>query len=396
MATNKKPLIEVADAAALVNSLSDQYFGGLKVADDLSNYADLGRTYDQLPADTKEIVTSQMISLVTEQIFKAKNYVGIGPNLIRSYASFDQSGGIVQVNRPALPKAKSDKDVYDPTPGSTSDPFVNYEHEWVSTYFSKVFGWRYDQSRPEKWYSNMLLSADKLNTVVASLDQMVANAYSLDVQNLSLGLIRASIAANIDSAGPRLVNLLLEFNASHGTTLTAAKATQDPEFMRWSIHRIITVRDDMLTYSKLFNEGKYPNFSTKDSLELVLISQFKNGIDQFLLSDTYNKELLDLPTTMTTPFWKNLGEGEDMPTFADRTRIADKVTLPGGEAPVTVDTTGIVAHLYDSDRIGLFNVGQKVTSQYDPVGLKRNVFTHVAGRDMLDTYANAVTFVIAD
>jgi len=110
----------------------------------------------------------------------------------------------------------------------------------------------------------------------------------------------------------------------------------------------------------------------------------------------YNRGVLGPPAPRTTPFWKNLGEGEDMPTFADRTRIADKVTLPGGEAPVTVDTTGIVAHLYDSDRIGLFNVGQKVTSQYDPVGLKRNVFTHVAGRDMLDTYANAVTFVIAD
>lgn len=395
MATNTKPLIEVADAAALVNSLSDQYFGGAHVADDLSNFADLGRTYDQLPSDTKEIVTSQLITLVTEQIFKAKQYTGIGPNIIRSYSSFDQSGGIVQVNRPVMPKAKSDKEAYDPTPNSSSDPFVNYEHEWVSTYFSKVVSWRYDQSRPEKWYSNMMLSADKLNAVVASLDTMVANAYSLDVQNLTLGLLRSSIAANLNGGGPRAINLLTEFNTTHGTTLTAVQATQDPEFMRWSIHRIITVRDDMLTYSKLFNEGKYPNFSTKDSLELVLISQFKNGIDQFLLSDTYNKELLDLPTTMTTPFWKDLGEGEDVPTFADRSLVNVKVQLPGVENPVTVNQSGVVAHLYDSDRIGLFNMGQKVTSQYDPVGLKRNVFTHVAGRDMLDTYANAVTFYIA-
>lgn len=76
MATNTKPLIEVADAAALVNSLSDQYFGGAHVADDLSNFADLGRTYDQLPSDPKvhkvlQVMTAQIVCKV-HKVFKEK------------------------------------------------------------------------------------------------------------------------------------------------------------------------------------------------------------------------------------------------------------------------------------------------------------------------------------
>lgn len=392
-----KPLIPVADAASLVNSLASQHFGGAVVADDLSDIADLGKSYDQLDSGTKQIVTSQMITLVTEQLFKIKQYKGLGPDLVRSRGDYDPSGGLIQVNRPSLPEAIPDVEVYDPVPGSSSDPFVNHAVEFETTYYSKPFAFRYEVSHPERWFTGMLASRDALFNVIRAIDTAVDNAFALNVEGISMSLIRASMISNLNGVtladgGPRAVNLLAEFNTARGLALTVDSAINDPEFMRWSINRIVTVYDDMQSYSGSFNDQNYPTFSRADDLRMVMLSSFKHGIEQFLLSDTYNEQYLQLPTFEKVTAWKSFLGSEA--TFASKSRINDTVTLPGVETPVTLDTTGVIAHVFDSDRINIQNLGAKVTTQYDPVGLKTNQFTHVAGRTLVDTYANGVTFYL--
>ena len=135
-----KPLIPVGAAATIVNSLAKQSMGSeALVSDDLSNISDFGRAFEDLDSSTKEIVKSGLITLVTEQLVIAQEYKGNGVDIIRSRGEYDPSAGIIQKNRPALPQAEDDADVYNPAPNSSSDPYKNYPINFETEYFFKPF-----------------------------------------------------------------------------------------------------------------------------------------------------------------------------------------------------------------------------------------------------------------
>lgn len=398
------PLIGIGELASLVNSLKDQHLGSAPVVEsDLSNIADFGRSYDALDSDTKNIVTSGLITLVTEQLFIQKTYSGNGIDVIRS-RSFEPSDGIIQKNRPALPQAVSDGDAYDPTAGSTSDPFVNYPINFETEYFFKPFQYRYQWSKPERWMVGMFNSRDGLLNAVNSIDRSIRNAIELNIEDTTMGLIRSSMALNLSTAADltgvgsnQAVNLLAKYNAAYSQTLTAANALTTPEFMRFAIHEIFVVMDYMKSYSVLYNEKDFPNFSSPAESHFVMLSQFRRGVDQFLLSDTYHDEYLKLPNGETVAAWKGFLLGaKTAPDFESTSTINDTVDVSWETDPVTVNTSGVLATIFDKERVGIYDFSTKQTSQKDPVGLKTNYFTHVFGKGIVDPYENGVTFYIKD
>lgn len=399
-----QPLIPVGELADLVNQLRAQHLGEAPVVEsDLSNIADFGRAYDALDSGTKDIVTSGLVTLVTTQLFVTKEYRGNGIDVIRT-RSYEPNDGIIQKNRPALPQAISDADAYDPAVGSTSDPFGNYPINFETEYFFKPFQWRYQWSKPERWMTGMFLSRDGLNRFVDAVDQSIRNALELNVEDLTMGLIRGSMALNLHTAGDltgvggnQAVNLLARYNAAYGQTLPAANALTTPEFMRFAIHEIFVTMDYMKSYSVLYNEKDFPNFSRVDDTHFVMLSQFRRAVDQFLLSDTYHDEFLRLPNGETVASWKGFLLGANTaPDFESTSTINDTIEVSWENDPVTVNTSGVLATIFDKERIGIYDFSTKQTSQKDPVGLKTNYFTHVFGKGIVDPYENGVTFYIAD
>lgn len=398
-----KPLIPVADQAALVNNLASQHLGGsVVVNDDLSNLADFGKAYDNLSQGTKQIVTSGLITLVTEQLFIVKEYTGNGVDIIRSRSSYDQSEGLIQKNRPALPQAVSDAEVYDPAAGSTSDPFKNYPINFETEYFSKPFAFRYQWSKPERWMTGMFLTREGLGNAISAIDRNIRNAIELNIEDITMSTLRASMVLNLSTVADlttkgnnHAVNLLSEYNSLRSTTLTKAKALGDPEFMRYAIHRIFVVMDYMKSYTRLYNEKEFPNFSTAEDMNLVLLSQFRRAVDQFLLSDTYHDEFLALPNGKSVAAWKGfLLAANSEPSFESTSTINDTIAVDWEQNPLTVNTDGVLAHIYDTERLGIYNLAILNTNQSDPVGLKTNYFSHVFGRTIADPYENAVTFYV--
>lgn len=405
MATNTDPLIPVNDIASLLNTLVKQHVGdGVVINADLSNLADFGKTFDQLPSSTKNIVTSGFVTLVTEQMVIVKQYRGNGIDIIRSRSDFESSGGIVQKVRPALPSAVSDPS-YDPEPNSTNDPFVNYPVNFETEYFDKPNSWMYAWSKPERWMTGMFLSREKLIQAVNSIDVMIDNALALNIEDMTMGLIRASIALNLHtaadltSAGTNMaVNLLPAFKAANpSSTLKASGVLRDPEFCRFAIHRIWVVMDYMKSYSRLFNEKKFPNFVSEDELNVVLLGQFRRAVDQFLLSDTYHDEFLQLPGGKTVAAWQGFLLAENtVPNFESTSTVKATIEVPWESGPVSIDTSGVLAHIFSNERVGLYNLSTKTTSQPDAVGLKTNYFTHGFARGIVDPYENGVTFYVKD
>ena len=68
MATATKPLIPVEDVYQGINSNSKQYMGKEALVDNHIDWVDFGSSYEDLDSATKAIVTSGLITLVTEQL----------------------------------------------------------------------------------------------------------------------------------------------------------------------------------------------------------------------------------------------------------------------------------------------------------------------------------------
>ena len=392
-----KPLIPVGAAAAAVNSLAKQYIGSeALITDDLSNISDFGRAFEDLDSGTKEIVKSGLVTLITEQLAIAKEYKGNEVDIIRSRGEYNPSAGIIQKNRPNLLQAEDDADVYNPTVNSTSDPFKNNPISFETEYFFKPFQFRYQWSIPERWMTGMFLSRDKFNQFIAAVDTSVKNSLMLNLDNITLSTLRSSIALNLDGgASPRAINLLKSYNKAFKASLKAEQALQTPEFLRWCLNQIAVTLDQLKIYSSLYNEKAYPNHLADPNV--VFLSQFENAAKQFLQADVFNKDLLELPGHSTVVSWKGLTDAKGaVPSFKALSTVKDTFSVSWKKTPITVDQEGIVAHIFDNERVGIHNLGMKTTSMADPVGLKTNYWTHVFCSAITDPYENGVTFYIKD
>ena len=392
-----KPLIPVGAAATAVNSLAKQYIGTeALLADDLSNISDFGRAFEDLDSGTKEIVKSGLVTLITEQLVIAKEYKGNEVDIIRSRGEYDPSAGIIQKNRPNLLQAEDDSDVYNPAVNATSDPFkanpINFETE----YFYKPFQFRYQWSIPERWMTGMFLSRDKFNQFIAAVDTSVKNSLTLNIDNITLSTLRSSIALNLDGgASPRAINLLTSYNKAFKASLKAEQALQTPEFLRWCLNQIAVTLDQLKIYSSLYNEKAYPNHLADPNV--VFLSQFENAAKQYLQADVFNKDLLELPGHSTVVSWKGLVDAKGaVPSFKALSTVKDTFSVSWKKTPITVNQEGVVAHIFDNERVGIYNLGLKTTSMADPVGLKTNYWTHVFCSAITDPYENGVTFFIKD
>lgn len=392
-----KPLIPVGAAASAVNSLAKQYIGTeALLADDLSNISDFGRAFEDLDSGTKEIVKSGLVTLITEQLVIAKEYKGNEVDIIRSRGAYDPSAGIIQKNRPNLLQAEDDADAYNPAVNSTSDPFKNNPINFETEYFYKPFQFRYQWSIPERWMTGMFLSRDKFNQFIAAVDTSVKNSLTLNIDNITLSTLRASIALNLNGgASPRAINLLKSYNKAFKTSLKAEQALQTPEFLRWCLNQISVTLDQLKIYSSLYNEKAYPNHLADPNV--VFLSQFENAAKQYLQADVFNKDLLELPGHSTVVSWKGLVDAKgSVPSFKSLSTVKDTFSVSWQKTPITVNQEGVVAHIFDNERVGIYNLGMKTTSMADPVGLKTNYWTHVFCSSITDPYENGVTFYIKD
>lgn len=392
-----KPLIPVGAAATAVNSLAKQYIGTeALLADDLSNISDFGRAFEDLDSGTKEIVKSGLVTLITEQLVIAKEYKGNEVDIIRSRGEYDPSAAIVQKSRPNLLQAEDDADVYNPAVNSTSDPFKNNPINFETEYFYKPFQFRYQWSIPERWMTGMFLSRDKFNQFIAAIDTSVKNSLTLNIDNITLSTLRSSIALNLDGgASPRAINLLKSYNKAFKATLKAEQALQTPEFLRWCLNQISVTLDQLKIFSSLYNEKAYPNHLSDPNV--VFLSQFENAAKQYLQADVFNKDLLELPGHSTVVSWKGLLDTKgSVPSFKALSTVKDTFSVTWQKTPITVNQEGVVAHIFDNERVGIHNLGMKTTSMADPVGLKTNYWTHVFCSSITDPYENGVTFYIKD
>ena len=347
--------MDIKQIYEFVNGATEEALGqsGL-VAEDLGNIVDVGNAIFNASAMDKYV--KALVNRIGKVIFVNRKYEGSAPSVLMD--SWEYGSVLQKVSQNQLPEA-TENETWELVDGQSYDPHVFHQPKGVEAkFYNKYITFEIDMSFTEEQLKMSFTSAVQLNGFISMLYTNVENSMTVKLDELIRRTINNMIGATLHTAnGARAINLLTIFKAAYpDTTVTAATAINDPDFIRYACYVIKMTHDRMRTMSTVFNEGGVPRFTPKDLSHIVLLSDFASGADIFLQSNTFHDELSALPTAETVPYWQGSGTSY---AFSDVSKI--NVKTVGGDV---VTQGGILGVMFDRNALGVASPERKTTSEW--------------------------------
>ena len=384
--------MNVKQIYSLVNDITSEITGKTDLLkEDLTNTVDVGKELFSV-SDVDNYVKS-LVDRVGKTIFTNRKYSGKIPSVVMDSWEF---GSILQKISADLPNATEDES-WELVNGQSYDPNVFYKPTVSAKFYNSKITFEVPLSFTEKQVKESFNSASELNAFISMLYNAVEKSMTVKTDSLVMRTINNMIAQtyNTDKAGVRAVNLLAGYNTiKGGTPLTAEKALTDTDFLKYASMQVALYADRLGTMSTLFNAGGKERFTPRDMLHIVLLSDFAQSTKTYLESDTFNKELVELPKYETVPYWQGSGTSFEFSNVSKiKVTISDK-TATGGKKDVEI--SGILGVMFDRDALGVANLDRRVTTNYNPKAeFFSNWYKFDAGY-FNDLNENFVFFYIAD
>lgn len=376
----------------IVNAATNAVLGETAVLnEDLSNVVDLGKSFEN--AAGLDNYVKALNDVVGKMVFVNRVYKGRAPSVIMDGWEF---GSILQKVTADLPEA-TENETWELSNGASYDPNIFYKPSVSVKCYNQRITFEIPISITQKQVKESFNSDVQLNAFISMLYTAIENAMTLKIDELVMMSINNFSAETIANAYPsavytgdgdtRAVNLLSLYNTSAGTSITAAAALKNPDFLKFASETIMNYVDRIQSYSTLFNMNGKPKFTPKDMLHIVLLSEFKHASDVYLQSGTFNEHFTALPESELVPFWQ--GSGTDY-SFESASTINIKTS--GNH---TVSATGIIGVMFDRDALGVSNLDRRVTSIFNPKGEFYNEYHKFEAGYFNDQNENFVVFFVA-
>lgn len=389
--------MEVKQIYTLINSVSGEVLGKTDIVqEDLTGVVDLGT--EVFNANAVDNYVKSLVNHIGKVIFVNRPYAGKVPSVLMDAWEF---GSVLEKISADIPAA-TENDTWDLTDGETYSQDTFHKPTVTAKFFNSKVTFEVPVSITERQVKESFSSAEQLNGFLSMIYSAVEKSMTIKADALIMRTINNMVAetlkadkkafggasVNYASASTvRCVNLLKLYNENKGTTLTAAKAITDPEFIRFASYQMGLYADRMQTVSTLFNVGAKERFTPVDMLHTVLLSDFAKAAQAYLYSDTYNKEQVLLPNAETVPSWQASGKNYD---FASVSTI--NVKSASGEA---VNVSGVLGVMFDRDALGVCNLDRRVTTTYNAKAEFFNNFFKFEAGYFNDTNENFVVFFVA-
>ena len=354
--------MKVTQIASLLNSTLPEILGSdVVVNEDLSNVVDLGKQV--VDTDNVDNYVKKLVNHIGKVIFTDRLYNGNVPSVLMDSWEF---GSILEKVSADLPEAQ-ESDTWKLENGKEYSQDVFYQPQVSAKFFNSRTTFEIPLSFTDKQVKESFSDVTQLNGFLSMLETSVANAMTIRVDNLIMKTINNMTAETLVSelgakpdtskTGVRAVNLLALYTQATGKTVSVENAMTDPDFIKFASYQIGIYKDRISKISTLFNVGGKERFTPSDNNHLVLLSDFAKASDVFLASDTYHNEKVALPENETVPFWQGSGTKY---AFEDTSSI-DVKTSSGK----TVKFGGIIGVMFDTNALGVSNLDQRVTSNYN-------------------------------
>ena len=384
--------MKVEQIYSLMNNVTSEVLGKTDlVKEDLSNIVDVGK--ELFSASDVDNYVKALVNRVGKTIFVNRKYTGKVPSVVMDAWEF---GSVLQKISADLPNA-TENESWELVNGTSYDPNIFYKPSVSAKFYNSKVTFEVPLSFTEKQVKESFNNASELNAFLSMLYNAVEKSMTVKTDALVMRTINNMIANtfNGDSTGVRAINLLKEYNTLNGLTgadvLKANKALTTPEFLRFASLKLALYADRLGTISTLFNAGGKERFTSKEDLRIVLLSDFAQGAKTYLESDTFNKELVSLPTAETVPYWQASGTSY---SFDKTGTINVQIKTNSGKKDVTV--SGIVGVMFDRDALGVSNLDRRVTTNYNPKAEFFNNWYKFDAGYFNDLNENFVVFYVAD
>lgn len=274
-----------------------------------------------------------------------------------------------------------------------ANPFdVEPQTEVVQKLFAVMGTWSYEDVIPDTQLFTAFTSASAMGAFISGIYTNIDNSLAIDEEdlaNLAVNTYMAGALKSTQAAQHR--NLLAEYNTANGTTITAAAALKNPDFLKFASREIKTVVGNMKKMSTVYNGEGIPRHTPDDKMVVEVLGQFASATATYLESDTYHKELVALPRYEEVAYWQ--GSGTSF-AFEDVSSInVQNEKINGGTA---VKQSGIIAFVHDYDAVASFINKPRRSSIYNPRTERTNIFYKATKGYGVDLSENGVVFYIAD
>lgn len=380
--------MKVTQLKDIVNSATSEVLGKTDVVnDDLSNLVDVGN--EIFDTDNVDNYVKKLIDRIGQVIFVNRLYAGGVPSVLMDSWEY---GSVVEKISADMPEA-DENDSWNLQNGQTYSQDTFYQPKVSAKFFNSKVTFDVKLSFTTQQVKESFSNVNELNGFISMLETGVKNSMTVKLDGLIMRTINNMTGQILNSAnGLQKVNLLTEYNTASGQTLTANKALMDKDFLKFASLTIKKYQARITKMSTLFNAGGKARFTTTDNLHTVLLSDFADSAEVYLLSDTYHNDTVSLPNHETVPYWQGSGKSY---AFDDISKIDVKIDA-GNKTPKQVTQTGILGVMFDTNALGVSNLNQRTTTSYNArAEFYTNYYKMDAGY-FNDLNENFVVFYIAD
>ena len=391
--------MEVKQIFAIVNSVSSEVLGKTDIVkDDLTGIVDLGtEIFNQGAVDN---YVKSLVNHIGKVVFVNRPYSGKVPSVLMDAWEF---GSVMEKISADIPAAE-ENDTWNLTDGAEYKQDVFHKPVVTAKFFNSKVTFEVPVSITERQVKESFSSAEQLNGFLSMIYNAVDKSMTIKTDALIMRTINNMVgetlkadAAKFTPSGKtlnygsastvRCVNLLFLYNQANKTTLTAAEAILNPDFIRYASYQMGLYADRLQSISSLFNVGGKDRFTPKDALHVVLLSDFAKAAQTFLYSDTRHVDQVLLPNAETVASWQ--GSGQDY-GFAHTSAINIK-TASGTD----VNISGVLGVMFDRDALGVCNTDKRVTTNYNAKAEFFNNWYKFDASYFNDTNENFVVFFVA-
>lgn len=380
--------MKVTQLKDIVNGATSEVLGKENViAEDLSNLVDVGN--EIFDTDNVDNYVKKLIDRIGKTIFVNRLYAGGVPSVLMDSWEY---GSVVEKISADMPEA-DENDSWKLQDGQTYSQDTFYQPKVSAKFFNSKVTFDVKLSFTTEQIKESFLSVNELNGFVSMLETGVKNSMTVKLDSLIMRTINNMAGQVLNkSNGLQKVNLLSLYNSASGQTLTVAKALMDKDFLKFASLTIKKYQARMTKMSALFNAGGKARFTTTDNLHTVLLSDFADSAEVYLMSDTYHNDTVSLPNHETVPYWQGSGKNYD---FADVSAIDVKIN-DGTKTAKEVKQGGILGVMFDTNALGVSNLNQRTTTSYNArAEFYTNYYKMDAGY-FNDLNENFVVFYISD
>lgn len=387
--------MQVKQIYELMNNVTNEITGKSDLLlEDLSNIVDVGN--EILSTTGVDSYVKKLVNRIGKVIFVNRVYSNSIPSVLMDKWEF---GSIMQKITSDLPQA-TENETWSLVNGQEYKTDVFYQPNISAKFYNSKVTFEIPMSFTELQVKQSFTNAEQLNGFLSMLVNSVDKAITVKMDSLVMRTINNMIGETLadgltvddtityTNTSIRAVNLLAEYKKlKSDSKLTLDSCLKDADFIKFASYTINLYKDRMSKLSTLFNVGKKERFTPSDYLHVILLSDFVSSQKVYLESDTRHKDLVALPKYDTIPYWQ--GSGDEY-SLTDVSTI--NVKTSSGK---TVNTSGILGVMFDRDALGVCNVDNRVTTNYNPKAEFYTNFYKFDASYFNDLNENFVVFFVA-